>query len=559
MTASSSDPRDPSDEPDASAPAPDASVDDAGSSAEKSTPPPRKRPARTPTGEKKPAAPRAPRAPRVTAASGGAKPEKSGAGAAAKKPRAATAPRKPRSGAASGKSGSGAASGKSGAGAAPRKPRAAAVPKKTDLPTPESSASAPSPADDESTGVVSALPPLPPLPPLSAAEAARLKAAVPGEALAAEGIPAGTGEKDDAGRADADEEPSGTAAPVIAPDIAVVAEGEGEDVEADTAAEPVPDTVAIARQPRAGREDAAPGPEPETKAEGSDEAPVADVSAVDATAATDADVAAESAAEGVATADADSDSPAIAMTAVTKRFGGHTVLDAIDLTVPAGSFFGLVGPNGAGKTTSLSIMAGLLRADEGTVEIAGVDAAADPRAAKAKLGVLPDRLRTFDRLSGRQLLYYYGVLRGLRPAVVNDRIADLARVFDLRDALARSVSDYSAGMVKKIMLAGAMIHSPRVLILDEPFEAVDPESSDIILDILRSYVEHGGTVVLSSHGMGLVERVCTRVAVIVDGRVLAQGTVDDVRGDLTMEQRFIELTGGLDDAEGLEWLHNFSD
>lgn len=490
-------------------------------------------------------------------ASGRATPEKSGAGASPEKPGAAAAPRKRRAAAAPRKPGSGAAPGKSGSGAAPRKPRAAAVPKKTELAAPEASESAPSRPDDESTGVVSAIPPLPPL---SAAEAARLmSAAVRGEALAAEGIPAGTGEKDDAGRADAEKEPSGTAAPVIEADTAVVAEGEGEDVEADTAAEPVPDTVAIARQPRAGREDAAPGPEPETKAEGSDEAPVADVSAADATAATDADVAAEAAADGVATADADSDSPAIAMTAVTKRFGGHTVLDAIDLTVPAGSFFGFVGPNGAGKTTSLSIMAGLLRADEGTVEIAGVDAAAEPRAAKAKLGVLPDRLRTFDRLSGRQLLYYYGVLRGLRPAVVNDRIADLARVFDLRDALARSVSDYSAGMVKKIMLAGAMIHSPRVLILDEPFEAVDPESSEIILDILRSYVEHGGTVVLSSHGMGLVERVCTRVAVIVDGRVLAQGTVDDVRGDLTMEQRFVELTGGLDDAEGLEWLHNFSD
>jgi ABC-2 type transport system ATP-binding protein len=175
------------------------------------------------------------------------------------------------------------------------------------------------------------------------------------------------------------------------------------------------------------------------------------------------------------------------------------------------------------------------------------------------MGVLPDRLRTFDRLTGRQLLHYYGVLRGLPSAVVESRTNDLARAFDLSDALGRAVSDYSAGMVKKVMLAGAMIHSPRLLVLDEPFEAVDPVSSAIILDILKTYVAHGGTVILSSHGMDLVERVCTRVAVIVAGQVLAEGTVDEVRGELTLEQRFIELAGGLSDVEGLEWLHTFSD
>ena len=153
----------------------------------------------------------------------------------------------------------------------------------------------------------------------------------------------------------------------------------------------------------------------------------------------------------------------------------------------------------------------------------------------------------------------YGVLRGLRSSVVESRTADLARAFDLTDALGRTVSDYSTGMTKKIMLAGAMIHSPRVLVLDEPFESVDPVSSAVILDILAAYVDHGGTVILSSHGMELVERVCSGVAVIVAGQVLAQGTVDAVRGDLTLEQRFIELAGGLGDAEGLEWLHTFSD
>jgi ABC-2 type transport system ATP-binding protein len=218
-----------------------------------------------------------------------------------------------------------------------------------------------------------------------------------------------------------------------------------------------------------------------------------------------------------------------------------------------------VGPNGAGKTTTLSIVAGLLRADSGDIVICGIDQSAQPLAAKRVMGVLPDRLRTFDRLTGRQLLYYYGLLRGLAANVIEKRVADLARAFDLGDALSRVVSDYSAGMTKKIMLAGAMIHSPRVLVLDEPFEAVDPVSSAVILDILRAYVAHGGTVILSSHGMDLVERVCSRVAIIVGGDVLAEGTIDEVRAGQTLESRFVELAGSSGEVEGLEWLHTFSD
>jgi ABC-2 type transport system ATP-binding protein len=255
----------------------------------------------------------------------------------------------------------------------------------------------------------------------------------------------------------------------------------------------------------------------------------------------------------------DTATAALVVRSVSKSFAGTRAVDGIDLAVPAGTFYGLVGPNGAGKTTTLSMIAGLLRPDRGTIRIGDVDAGAKPLAAKKLMGVLPDRLRTFDRLTGRQLLYYYGVLRGLPSSVVEARTADLARAFDLTDALQRVVSDYSAGMVKKIMLAGALIHSPRLLVLDEPFEAVDPVSSAVILDILSAYVAHGGTVILSSHGMEFVERVCSRVAVIVAGQVLAEGTVDEVRGELTLEQRFIELAGGLSDVEGLEWLHTFSD
>ncbi|WP_311260353.1 ATP-binding cassette domain-containing protein [Microbacterium sp. WCS2018Hpa-9] len=263
--------------------------------------------------------------------------------------------------------------------------------------------------------------------------------------------------------------------------------------------------------------------------------------------------------EAVSGVEAASGSEAIRIRGLVKSFGDHTAVNGIDLTVPAGSFYGIVGPNGAGKTTTLSIVAGLLRADAGDIAICGIDQSAKPLAAKRMMGVLPDRLRTFDRLTGRQLLYYYGLLRGLASAVIEKRVADLARAFDLGEALNRVVSDYSAGMTKKIMLAGAMIHSPRVLVLDEPFEAVDPVSSAVILDILRAYVSHGGTVVLSSHGMDLVERVCSRVAIIVGGEVLAEGTIDEVRAGQTLEARFVELSGGIGEVEGLEWLHTFSD
>ena len=280
------------------------------------------------------------------------------------------------------------------------------------------------------------------------------------------------------------------------------------------------------------------GPEPEPEPEPVEEAPTIDIQL-------DVDI--------------DAAVPALRVRGLAKWFGQTRAVDAVDLTIPAGTFYGVVGPNGAGKTTTLSMIAGLLRADEGTVEIAGIDLAADPARAKRQMGILPDRLRTFDRLTGRQLLHYYGVLRGLSSSDVASRTADLARAFDLPDALGRTVSDYSTGMTKKLMLAGAMIHSPRLLVLDEPFESVDPVSSAVILDILSAYVAHGGTVVLSSHGMDLVERVCDGVAVIVAGQVLAAGTVDEVRGERSLEQRFLELAGGLTDVEGLEWLHTFSD
>ena len=249
----------------------------------------------------------------------------------------------------------------------------------------------------------------------------------------------------------------------------------------------------------------------------------------------------------------------LAVSGLHKSFGRTVAVSGIDLEVRAGSFFGIVGPNGAGKTTTLSMVTGLLRPDAGTVTVNGIDVWGSPMAAKRIIGVLPDRLRLFDRLTGAQLLYYSGVLRGLDDVTVRQRAADLATAFGLEDALNRLVADYSAGMTKKIALACAMIHSPRLLVLDEPFESVDPVSAVNVTEILQKYVASGGTVVLSSHGMDLIQRVCDRVAIIVEGAVLASGTIDEVRGEKTLEERFIELAGGRKVAEGMEWLHSFSD
>ncbi|MCU1558979.1 MAG: transporter ATP-binding protein [Microbacteriaceae bacterium] len=244
---------------------------------------------------------------------------------------------------------------------------------------------------------------------------------------------------------------------------------------------------------------------------------------------------------------------------LSKRFGETVAVDHMSLSVPVGSIFGIVGPNGAGKTTTLSMATGLLRPDGGSIVVHGADVWKDPVVAKRNMGVLPDRLRLFDRLTGGQLLYYAGTLRGLDAATVRRRSADLASAFGLEDALNRLVADYSAGMTKKVALACAMIHSPRVLILDEPFESVDPVSAANIIEILQNYAGAGGTVVLSSHSMDLIQRICDFVAIVVSGSILASGTMDEVRGVGSLEEKFVELAGGRRTAEGMEWLHSFSD
>jgi ABC-2 type transport system ATP-binding protein len=250
---------------------------------------------------------------------------------------------------------------------------------------------------------------------------------------------------------------------------------------------------------------------------------------------------------------------ALSVRDLTKRFGGIAAVDSVDLEVEAGSFYGFVGPNGAGKTTTLAMITGLLRPDSGVVMVHGVDVWRNSAVAKKTLGVLPDNLRLFDRLTGAEFLHYAGALRGLARDTITHRVDDLSEAFGLRHSLDRFVSDYSAGMVKKIAIAAAMIHSPRLLVLDEPFESVDPVSANAVIGILKKYAAAGGTVLLSSHSMTLIERTCDAVAIIAEGRMLAAGPLDEVLDGETLETRFVELAGGATAVEGMEWLQSYSD
>ena len=258
--------------------------------------------------------------------------------------------------------------------------------------------------------------------------------------------------------------------------------------------------------------------------------------------------------------------PALLIQDLTKVYGhpgpgARPAADRVNLAVPRGSFYGLVGRNGAGKTTTLSMATGLLRPTAGTVWVGvgsqgrPVDVWADSVTAKRRMGVLPDGTHLFDRLTGRQLVTYSGLLRGMDRELVKERTEDLIHAMDLQDAAGKQVQDYSAGMTKKIALAAAMIHAPSLLVLDEPFESVDPVSAANIRSLLHQYTNSGGTVVVSSHVMDLVQRMCDHVAVMDQGRVLAQGTMDEVCAGMSLEDRFVSLVGGRTEAgEGLQWL-----
>lgn len=249
--------------------------------------------------------------------------------------------------------------------------------------------------------------------------------------------------------------------------------------------------------------------------------------------------------------------PALAVRGIRRAFGSKVAVRDVDLVVPEGSFTGLVGPNGAGKSTLIGAAVGLDRPDAGTAEVFGLDVWHRALDARRLLGVLPDNLALPEHLSGRELLGYWGRLHGVADDVVDARTDELLAMLELDGSTERTlVLDYSTGMRKKIGLAVALLHRPRLLVLDEPFEAIDPVSAITIRRILEQFVAAGGAVVMSSHSMLLVEQVCDTVAIMTDGEIRLTGTIEEIHREETLEEAFVRVAGGLRAGlpEELSWL-----
>ncbi|HYN10377.1 MAG TPA: ABC transporter ATP-binding protein [Vicinamibacterales bacterium] len=238
---------------------------------------------------------------------------------------------------------------------------------------------------------------------------------------------------------------------------------------------------------------------------------------------------------------------AISSSALRKAFGDLVAVDGIDLVVPRGSFYGFLGPNGAGKSTTIKCLTGLLRPTSGTFQILGIDPITDPVAVKRRIGVMPEDLALFDRLTGAETLSFVGQVHGLSAASMRERSDELLALMDLRAAAGDLVADYSHGMRKKISLAAALLPAPRLLFLDEPFEGIDAIASRQIKDLLSTFVRGGGTIFLTSHILEIVERLCDHIGVIHRGRLVAQGSLAELRAGAsagrTLEDLFLELVG----------------
>ena len=242
-----------------------------------------------------------------------------------------------------------------------------------------------------------------------------------------------------------------------------------------------------------------------------------------------------------------------------KRYGDKVAVNNISFDVYSGEVFGFLGPNGAGKTTTLKMIVGLLQPTSGTVKVAGYDVQTKSRLAKASCGYVPDTPNLYAKLTGRELLRFVGDLYNLDRNQAARRIDELLRMFDLANAANDTVDSYSHGMQQKASLAAALMHDPRVLVLDEPTVGLDPKSARLIKDILRQLAERGAAVMLSTHILEIAERMCDRIGIIDKGQLVAVGTMDELRtldktGQTSLEDIFLSLTGGTEEAEIAEVL-----
>jgi ABC-2 type transport system ATP-binding protein len=250
----------------------------------------------------------------------------------------------------------------------------------------------------------------------------------------------------------------------------------------------------------------------------------------------------------------------ILATGLTKRFGEVVAVDRIDLRVGEGEFFGFLGPNGAGKTTTIRMLCGLLRPTEGTIRVAGHDLDREPLEVKRRIGVLPEEISLYERLSGEEFIVFSARMHGLQLDEARSRATDLLELLELTEAKDRLIVDYSMGMKKKTAFAAALIHQPKVMFLDEPFGGIDPISVRAIRNVLQHLAGRGTTIFFTSHVMEVVERLCTRVAIIHEGRIVGDGALAELRAkaqagsDSTLEDIFMKLVDARGDEELLSWL-----
>jgi len=241
--------------------------------------------------------------------------------------------------------------------------------------------------------------------------------------------------------------------------------------------------------------------------------------------------------------------PAIVCQALTKRFGSLTALDTLDLAVPRGELFGFLGPNGAGKTTTIKLLTGLLRPTSGSATIGGFSITERPLDAKRLIGYVPDNPFLYEKLTGREFLSFMADLYSVAHAGRADRIDSLLARFDLAEKRDELIQGYSRGMRQKIALAGALIHDPSVVFLDEPTAGLDPKSARLMKDVLRSLCRGGAAVFVSTHILDVAERMCDRFGIINRGKLIATGTMDELRTlaastNTSLEDIFLELTEG---------------
>ncbi len=252
--------------------------------------------------------------------------------------------------------------------------------------------------------------------------------------------------------------------------------------------------------------------------------------------------------------------PAISVRKLTKTFGSTTAVDGLTFDVAAGRFFGFLGPNGAGKSTTIRMLTGLLRPTAGEVFVEGIDLAQDPLAVKARLGVLPEELPLYERLTLEESLHFAGRMHGLDRAETAGRTDELLTFMRLADDRGKLVVDCSQGMRKKAALAAALIHNPRILFLDEPLNGIDPIAGRVITDLLRRLAAKGVTLFFTSHVLDVVERLCDEVAVIDHGRIVAQGSLAEIRAqramghDATLEDTFLKLVDADVQRQDLSWI-----